>query len=209
MKGSAVGVESPEKRRRIPLNHSKYSIGLATVVLLVVLRLALGWHFFYEGLWKIEHPKEFAAETKGFLTGARGPLAGMFYAMVPDIDGRERLGGELQKRVETMVPDGDKMKQAKVDRVRNEARTRRWEAIRDQFVAAYGDLRDPAERVFKDQLAAAEMYLADNWEDIQTHFAALDRFEEARKSSPRTAFQSKPTGTRCRKLRSETHQWLA
>jgi uncharacterized membrane protein YphA (DoxX/SURF4 family) len=198
-----------QERRSIPLTYSKYSIGLATVVLLVVLRLALGCHFFYEGVWKHTHPKEFAAETEGFLTAARGPLAGMFYAMVPDIDGRERLAGGLHKGVETMIPEGGNAKRAKADRVQNEARTRRWEAIRDRFVAAYDDLSEPAEKVFQEQLAAAEMYLADNWEDIQAHFAALDRFEEARKSSPRTAFQAKRDWDEMRKLRSEAKKWLS
>ena len=59
--------------------------------MLVVLRLALGCHFLYEGIWKIRHPDLFAGETEGFLSGARGPLAGYFYRMVPDIDGHQRL----------------------------------------------------------------------------------------------------------------------
>ena len=39
--------------------------------MLVLLRLALGWHFLYEGVWKVKHPDEFAMEAEGFLTGAR------------------------------------------------------------------------------------------------------------------------------------------
>jgi uncharacterized membrane protein YphA (DoxX/SURF4 family) len=180
------------------------------VVLLVALRLALGCHFLYEGVWKIAHPKEFAAETEGFLAGARGPLAGMFYAMVPDIDGRERLSGELKKGVETMLPDASgKTKKAKADRVQNEARTRQWEAIRDRFVEGYGDLHEPAEKVFQEQLAAAEMYLADNWKEIEAHFAALDRFEESKKTSPRAAFQRQRNWDEMRKLRGEAKVWLS
>jgi uncharacterized membrane protein YphA (DoxX/SURF4 family) len=183
---------------------------LASVVLLVALRLALGWHFLYEGMWKITHPKEFAAEAEGFLTGARGPLAGIFYAMVPDIDGRARLAGVLKKDVETTVFDaGGKAKKVKVQRVENEARTRRWQALRDRLVALDGDLNDAAEKVFQEQLAAAEMYLAENWEQIQAHFAALDRFEAERKTSPRTAFQSKRNWDEMRKLRGEAKVWLA
>ena len=49
------------------------------------------------GLWKIrpfekfstKHTEPFSAEP--FLTQAKGPMAGFFYAMVPDIDGRQRL----------------------------------------------------------------------------------------------------------------------
>lgn len=70
------------------MKYTKFQISLATVVMLVVLRLCLGCHFLYEGVWKITHP-EFSAE--GFLVNAKGPAAPIFYAMVPDIDGRSRL----------------------------------------------------------------------------------------------------------------------
>jgi len=200
----------PPRAKEDPLNDSKYSIGLATVVLLVALRVALGWHFLYEGIWKITHPKEFAAEAEGFLTGARGPLAGVFYAMLPDIDGRARLSGVLKQDVETTIVDASgKAKKVKAQRVENEARTRRWQALRDRLVALDGDLNDAAEKVFQEQLAAAEMYLAENWEQIQAHFAALDRFEAERKTSPRTAFQNKRNWDEMRKLRGEAKVWLA
>lgn len=64
---------------------------MVTVVLLVTMRLAIGCHFFYEGVWKIKHPAKFAAETRGFLTQAKGPVAPLFYAMIYDLNGRERL----------------------------------------------------------------------------------------------------------------------
>ena len=56
------------ERRRFPLNNNKFKIGVTTVVLLVALRLALGCHFLYEGVWKYTHPAQFAAETEGFLS---------------------------------------------------------------------------------------------------------------------------------------------
>lgn len=65
-----------------------FQIGMVTVVLMVALRVTIGWHFFYEGVWKIAHP-EFSAE--GFLKNAKGPAAPLFYAMMPDIDGEKRL----------------------------------------------------------------------------------------------------------------------
>ena len=73
---------------------------MAAVVLLVILRLSLGCHFLYEGLWKVKHP-EFSAE--GFLTQAKGPAAWIFFAMVPDIDGRERLKIERLITADSLV----------------------------------------------------------------------------------------------------------
>ena len=67
---------------------------MVTVVLLVALRLGLGCHFLYEGVWKIKHQDEFTAEAV-FLTQAKGPAAGMFYSMIPDLDGRQRLQADL------------------------------------------------------------------------------------------------------------------
>ncbi len=45
---------------------------------LSILRIAIGWHFLYEGLTKLFDPSWTAA---GFLQSATGPLAGMFQAM--------------------------------------------------------------------------------------------------------------------------------
>jgi uncharacterized membrane protein YphA (DoxX/SURF4 family) len=59
----------------------------------VLLRVAIGWHFGYEGLWKIESWRRgntpFSAE--GYLRNASGPLAPYFRAMVPDVDGLAKL----------------------------------------------------------------------------------------------------------------------
>ncbi len=67
---------------------------------MVILRLSLGCHFFYEGVWKIKHP-EFSAE--GYLRQAKGPAAPIFYAMVPDMDGTERLKIEKLVTAEKLV----------------------------------------------------------------------------------------------------------
>jgi thiosulfate dehydrogenase [quinone] large subunit len=45
---------------------------------LVVLRLAIGWHFLYEGFIKVTHPAWSAA---GYLERAVGPFAGAFHWM--------------------------------------------------------------------------------------------------------------------------------
>lgn len=60
-------------------------------MVLVALRLGIGWHFFNEGVDKIQDPNFSSA---GFLSNAKGPLAGMFHGMVPDRDGVARLDPE-------------------------------------------------------------------------------------------------------------------
>lgn len=63
------------------------------MILLVVLRMAIGWHFFYEGTWKISETskgvKPFSAQ--GYLSHTQGPFRDTFRGMVDDPDGTERL----------------------------------------------------------------------------------------------------------------------
>ncbi len=59
----------------------------------MLLRLAIGWHFFYEGAWKLQTSmgsgEPFSAE--GYLSNATGPFAQEFRSLVDDPDGFKRL----------------------------------------------------------------------------------------------------------------------
>jgi uncharacterized membrane protein YphA (DoxX/SURF4 family) len=60
-------------------------------VCIVALRLAVGWHFYKEGVQKFRDPKWSSA---GFLTGAKGPLAGWFKTFAPPLPDEQRLNEE-------------------------------------------------------------------------------------------------------------------
>lgn len=64
-----------------------------TKIFLVVLRVAIGWHFFYEGIYKISSERAgaqpFTAEF--YLRGAKGPAADLFQRAIDDPDGVARL----------------------------------------------------------------------------------------------------------------------
>ena len=67
----------PSKRQssgRNHLNSRPFTIGLATVLAMVALRVTIGWHFFQQGLAHRNNPK-WAAEVEGFLSQAKGPLS--------------------------------------------------------------------------------------------------------------------------------------
>ena len=60
----------------------------AQQILLVVLRTVIGWHFLYEGYFKLVTPgwgpdglPLRAWSSAGYLSGATGPLAGLFQAV--------------------------------------------------------------------------------------------------------------------------------
>lgn len=55
---------------------------------MVLLRMAIGWHFFYEGVWKLVQP-DWSAQH--YLLASSGPFRPIFRMMVKDPDGVERL----------------------------------------------------------------------------------------------------------------------
>jgi uncharacterized membrane protein YphA (DoxX/SURF4 family) len=65
-----------------------YKIGRVAVWTIVLLRVAIGWHFFMEGQSKV---KEGNFSSKGFLSAAKGPLAPLYHQAIWDYDGDIRL----------------------------------------------------------------------------------------------------------------------
>ena len=57
-------------------------------MLLVTLRVAIGWHFLYEGLVKNSKPN---FSSVGYLNQAKGPLADFYHGMVPDVYGFDEM----------------------------------------------------------------------------------------------------------------------
>jgi uncharacterized membrane protein YphA (DoxX/SURF4 family) len=76
-----------------------YYPGFLGALFLVLLRVAIGWHFHYEAWEKVESTrkggKPFSAE--GYLRNATGPLGPYFRGMVPDVNGLARLDPDRLK----------------------------------------------------------------------------------------------------------------
>ncbi len=63
-------------------------ITLGAAILLVVLRISIGWQLMYEGLWKIKTLRSPTPWTSaGYLKNSQGPLRGVFRSMTGDPDG--------------------------------------------------------------------------------------------------------------------------
>ena len=193
------------------LNTNKFTIGVCTVVLLAVLRLALGWHFLYEGVWKIRHPDLFVGETEGFLSGARGPMSGLFNGMVPDIDGHQRLEANLTEVAGKDAPNKKVLKLAES-----------WDKLRQEFVKAYypanGDddakklhqqFCDECQRVYDRHVQGLKEFVKENGEKIRAHFESLKRYEEGLKADPRTMFQRQRRWDEMQDLRKEAKGWTS
>jgi uncharacterized membrane protein YphA (DoxX/SURF4 family) len=168
--------------------------------MLVILRLTLGCHFLYEGVWKIDHAEKFSA--KPFLTQAKGPMAPLFYAMVPDLYGKERL-----KIEEVSDKDGKKSRE-----ISGECYLTVWKDLLDRATDYYSLSADQAKEAGKvyDQFAKGlKVYLGDNLDEIEGYFNSLERFETAElKDSNRAAYQEKRLWDRQQTLRGEADGWL-
>ncbi len=178
--------------------------------MLVVLRLALGWHFLYEGMWKIAHADSFVGETEGFLSAARGPFAGYINRLVPDIDGHQRLEANLNEKSESQDANGKTMEIPKL--------AKSWDLLRKKFTVYYCPQSDSDEQKALGQ-AAAKVYdrhveglnkfIKENGDKIKAHFESLSRFEAARKTDPSTAFLTQRRWDEQQDLRKEAKAWCA
>ncbi len=122
-----------------------------TIFFLVVLRVCIGWHFAYEGVWKLNQPDWRAT---GYLTQAIGPLRPVFLKFVDDPEGLNRLEADSVKaRIEkrfnalTRFYGLDEGQLAQVEKIKGE---------RIQSVDAV--LADPD---FKNQLANYKEFLGE------------------------------------------------
>jgi uncharacterized membrane protein YphA (DoxX/SURF4 family) len=80
---------------------SKQRIAFATGFFLVLLRVAIGWHFFYEGVWKINShaPGHTPFTAEHYLRASQGPLRDLFLMLIPDADGFDAMKEETMKAV--------------------------------------------------------------------------------------------------------------
>jgi uncharacterized membrane protein YphA (DoxX/SURF4 family) len=182
------------------------------VAALVALRLCLGCHFLYEGVWKIKHGDEFSAEP--FLSTAKGPLSNLFYGMIPDQYGRQRLAVETSK-------DKDGKPFECVD---TEPIAARWGEIRQNLVTyfnpgppagedakkTYESFKSDTKETLEKHQALLEKYFAekDTVEAIKVYFQSLDRFENDPESRQDAPFQKERRWNRMMELRGEAKVWI-
>ena len=179
---------------------------MLAVALLIVLRVTIGWHFFYEGTWKIFNADEFSATP--FLTMAKGPAAPLFYAMVYDIDGRQRL---TPSKPEGTGPEGTGAEDGKLV-ITGKVYTDAWQGQYDAAVKKYGlddEQKKAAQAILDRYTASAQEYLADNQGEIEGYLDSLDRFEaELAAGGDNSAYKKKRNWDQQQKLRSEANGWL-
>jgi uncharacterized membrane protein YphA (DoxX/SURF4 family) len=97
-------------------------ISWLAVILLVVLRISIGWHLFYEGLWKLGTQNTATPWTaEGYLKNSTGPLRNIFRKMTGDANDLKWLDFETMSA--------------------------KWDAWRDRFVSHYGVDKNKIDRL--------------------------------------------------------------
>lgn len=178
---------------------SRFSIGIATVVMLVLLRLNIGWHFFSEGA---KHYADPHWTSEPVLRNAKGPLAPWYHAHVPDFHGFEGLlhGRETQSGTHGIEDWTNEIQQD-------------WDAYRQKFSEHYG--LDPAQQqqaedILHQYQAKIRDWAADNQDALATHIHQWQRKETTReKPDGDMPFQKKRTAEEQSMLSGEAGGWRA
>jgi uncharacterized membrane protein YphA (DoxX/SURF4 family) len=113
----------------VPVDVRKLSF--AACALLVVLRLSIGWQFFYEGVWKLStYQTATPWSAAGYLKNAKGPFRDSFRNLVEDPDDLDKL-------------DYDKV-------------TANWQHWRAMFLAHHPDLTEAQIKKFDKRMGELE-----------------------------------------------------
>ena len=177
------------------MSGSKYTIGFATVVMLVLLRLNIGWHFFSEGLSHTDP----SWSSEGFLKSATGPLAPRFRSVLPDYYGFDEM-----------------WKKATVEEGKS------WFEDFGNHLAVYGkkfadfyQFSDDQKKQAEESLRLRQLQLAD-WiknssQDIVNQFYERDRLAqaEASTSSETIPYQAGRIGSKKKELSTAISVWLS
>ncbi|MGL6194209.1 MAG: hypothetical protein ACRC2T_05245 [Thermoguttaceae bacterium] len=205
------------------MDSNKVKIGTCAVILIVLLRLVIGWHFFYEGLYKFDPKSGFSA--KGFLGQAKGPTAPLFYSMLPDLDGVKRLAilpasetenfeyNEITETLNTQNNTFDKKSAKKtVEKLPTlPAYEEAWAAYKERFLTEAElseEQKADVESIYGQYITALREYAAEIEAPVAQFKASLKRHEQAVDAATNdTPHQRQRNWDAMMAYRKEAEQW--
>lgn len=165
---------------------------MLAAILLIALRLTIGWHFFYEGVWKVANSDEFSALP--FLNLAKGPFAPIFYSMTPDLEGRIRMKLDEKQGV---IPC--------------QAYKTPWAQQKEYVLKNYtlsDTQKDDIDAVYTQYSESLDTFLAAKYNDVQGYFISLDLLKKDKFNGNDGPEQHKRHWDTMMKLRGEMNGWL-
>lgn len=160
-------------------------IGWFTLIVLVLLRVSIGWHFYKEGAAK----QTGDSFTSGhFLRAAKGPLSGLYHGILCDPEGKTRL---------------DKNKTLEL-----------WKQHRIRAKKHFGFSQEQVGQamvVYKEYEIYLDVWFADNAEELEEYYNERDRLSqnEADVSTRDIAFQQDRIEEAQRERASELRGFLS
>ena len=172
---------------------------------IVLLRVTVGWHFFYEGVWKINPDNQFSAIP--FLGLAKGPAATLFYDMLPDIDGKTRL--EIQERDDAPRLGNPNVKDQKVKYF--PTFEKEWDNYHVKFKNRYNlseDQQKAADKLLLRYCWSAYDLAASISTEVEAYKGSYDRFiASVAEGTNQAEHQKKRDWDQRQKLRGEVNKW--
>ncbi|MBQ9874439.1 MAG: hypothetical protein IJM30_08235 [Thermoguttaceae bacterium] len=165
----------------------------ATIVVaaVVLLRLAVGCHFLYEGIWKMVPSNNFTPE--GFLGQSKGPAKEFYYMFLPDLKGEERLQMAEVYRLKLdkgSVVDGTTRRLGWTLPVFEKEWFNYFESYKTRYGLDAPEL-DPereatlkeAKAIFNQYVTSLREYALENRDEIRGYIASKARFEQSLKTT--------------------------
>jgi uncharacterized membrane protein YphA (DoxX/SURF4 family) len=159
-------------------------ISLFAVFALVLLRLAIGWHFFREGMEKVEYDRHdgelrLAFSADSFLSSAKGPLAQLYHSQAPGDHGMRSLLAAPRRNV---PPDA-----------RQAVERAKWKSDYDRRRADAVKKGEPAPIEFPPSAPYHDWaeQIANDWRDIALRVKNLPGMKDEQKQQVETALQSR------------------
>ena len=139
-------------------------LGMIGVLMLVLLRLSVGWHFHSEGISKI---RQGDWDASPFFANAKGPFAEHFHAIVWDHDGSVRRNAEYTRQLFTDYRD----------------------RAADYYSFGDNELKS-ANQTIDQSIQALELILADSQEDLDEYDLGRKRIESLKQQGDRVGVES-------------------
>lgn len=175
---------------------------------IVILRLAIGWHFVSEGYNKLRDKKPFSA---AFFGAAKGPAQPFFRSLIWDYDGRSRLDevkvvaalDEYYARATSQFGIAQKAPK-EID-----AELKKWNAIRGKKEAKSAELQ--AGEAWLTRREGLQDFFAVNKDEIKTYLNGLDRRAQVEADRGRMEVESLQGQVQkiTTDLRRDVSPWLA
>ncbi len=178
----------------------RYAIGTATVVMLVVLRLNIGWHFFSEG---INHYTDPHWTSEPVLRAATGPLAPLYRAYLPDFHAMGPWLHAVEPRKAASAVEGW------IEEIQSD-----WDDRRAEFALHYGldaAQQKQAIRTLRGYQSKVRSWARANKDALETHVHQWQRMETKRQApdAADVPFRGQRLARMQAELSAEARNWRA